>query len=92
VNSITQAIHEQLIVAGDLQADLKWYTTADLQTEHNVPPYMVYRWGAQLQANGLAQKLVRGRRGVWLVAPEAIEFLKSRAGKRGRPKLLRERG
>jgi hypothetical protein len=69
----------------ELRAFFHWMTTSELQEKHSIPPYMVYRWGKFLTKKGLARKL-DGQRGLWLVAPEAVPFLRSRKGRPGRPK------
>jgi len=72
------------VTRSELREELQWMTTAELREKHNIPPYMVYRWGKRLEKQNQARKL-DGQRGLWLVAPEAVPFLLSRRGRAGRP-------
>lgn len=67
-----------------MEEEKKWLTTTEAQEEHGVPRHLVYRWGPRLEEAGHARKF-DGQRGMWLVDPEAVEFLKGRRGRIGRP-------
>jgi hypothetical protein len=74
---------EELATLEELQG-LGWVTTAQAR-DKGVPDYMVYRWGPALEENELARKLPLPGRGIWIVSPEGLAFLKRRRGKVGRP-------
>jgi len=65
----------------------RWLTTIELETL-GVPLHVSRRWAPRLALRGLAVKK-DGRRGLWLVNPDAIPFLLSRKAKVGRPKARR---
>ncbi len=65
-------------------AKREWITTTEAWVEFGVPRHLVYRWGPRLEAAGHAKKFDR-QRGMWLVDLEAVEFLKGRRGRIGRP-------
>lgn len=64
-------------------------TTTELREQHGISPHIVYTWGPRLQELGLARKVMntstKSRRGIWLVAPGGVDYLKTRIGARGRP-------
>lgn len=67
------------------QEEWKWLTTNEILEQHDIPRYMVYRWGPHLERHGLARKLPGGQRGAWLILPSGVNFLATRKGKVGRP-------
>lgn len=72
---------------GDM-ADLleeNWITSSEAEKEHGVPPHLIYRWGPRLEKEDLAIKLAIGGRGLWLLSPEGLSFLRTRVGAMGRP-------
>lgn len=71
----------------ELQSKLGWLTSHQAK-KRGVPDYMVYRWGEILQKHDLAVKVkevsgIQFGRGLWLLSPEAVEFLKGRKGQFG---------
>ena len=75
---------EELATVQELQ-ELGWMTISQAKEERGVSTYTAYRWGPALQEKGLARKLPLPGRGLWILSPEAIEFLVARRGRIGRP-------
>ena len=76
---------EKFVTEKEMRSELLWLSTQDAKEQHDIPNYMIYRWGPALEREGLARKLGGGR-GYWLIAPEAVPFLQGRRGKIGRPR------
>lgn len=76
-------------VVASQQQKQRELTTTELHEQHNISPHIVYTWAPRLAELGLARKVMTtsraSRRGIWLVAPEGVDYLKTRVGARGRP-------
>ena len=68
------------------EKEREWVGTVQLESV-GIPRYTAYRWRHELARKGWARHVTSGLggRGLWLFSPEAVAFLRSRKGKRGRP-------
>ena len=77
---------EELVTIEEL-GQLGW-VTATQAARKGIPLYTIYRWGKALAREGLARKLKLTGRGMWIISPEGLKFLRSRQGQVGRPRRI----
>jgi hypothetical protein len=73
----------EIVTANELQERKHWMISDRLERDYGVKRHLLYTWSKSLAAHNLIVKLPTGARGMWLISPEAADFLQSRVGKVG---------